>query len=182
MWMCLASCCWSCTVNTVHFLRTYMLCFDSKCFILLVLPPLFTISLLHIASDAKVAQFSNVSTHFWTFHHHWLHANTHTHTHTSCARISHAHRANDIHINQWRKMSSCCFYFFINIEVYVYKTTQVSITVSFVLKITGSPVLTQLRTGPKITGSRYPSLLIPNLWCFFFKLHVSLKWWLPTSG
>ncbi len=33
-----------------------MLCFVSKCFIiLLVLPPLFTITLLHIASDAGVA-------------------------------------------------------------------------------------------------------------------------------
>ncbi len=41
-----------------------MLCFDSKCFILLVLPPLFTISLLHIASEAGVAQFCNVSPHF----------------------------------------------------------------------------------------------------------------------
>ncbi len=41
-----------------------MLYFDIKCFILLVLTPLFTISLLHIASDAGVAQFSNVSPHF----------------------------------------------------------------------------------------------------------------------
>ncbi len=42
-----------------------------------------------------------------------------------------------------------CFLIIINIEVYGDKTTQVSITVSFVLKLTGSPVLTQLRTGPK---------------------------------
>ncbi len=33
---------------------------------------------------------------------------------------------------------------------YTDKTTQASITVSFVLKLTGSPVLTQFHTGPKI--------------------------------
>ncbi len=38
---------------------------------------------------------------------------------------------------------------------------QVSITLSFVLKLTGSPVLTQLRTGPKNTSSQYPSLGLP---------------------
>ncbi len=36
-----------------------------------------------------------------------------------------------------------------SIDVYEDNTTQVSITVSFVLKHSGSPVLTQLLTGPK---------------------------------
>ncbi len=38
------------------------------------------------------------------------------------------------------------------------KTTHVSITVLFVLKLISSPVLTQLRTGPKNAGSQFPSV------------------------
>ncbi len=106
-----------------------MLCFVSKYFIiLLVLPPLFTITLLHILHLTLVS-LSFVMWELFT-----LAANTHR----TCAWISHARRANVGHIIQWRKMISSSFKFAINIEVYGDKTTQVSITVSFVLKLIGS--------------------------------------------
>ncbi len=47
---------------------------------------------------------------------------------------------------------------------------QVSITVSFVLKLTGSPVLTQLRTGPKKYRFSVP---IPT--GDAFKVHVNMS-------
>ncbi len=52
------------------------------------------------------------------------------------------------------------------------KTTHVSITVLFVLKLIGSPVLTQLRTGPKecrfsipISKNRVPRGPQVIVWC-----------------
>ncbi len=103
-----------------------------------------------------------------TFHscrYDWLHANTHR----TCAWISHTCRANDAHIIQWRKMSSNCFSFVFNIEVYGDKTMQVWITVSFVLKFTGNLVLTRLHTGPK----KIPVLCISSTVSFCFVLFHS---------
>ncbi len=76
-------------------------------------------------------------------------------TSTDCMQTHTAHEHGyHTHVEQMTATSFSegkCFLIIINIEVYGDKTTQVSITVSFLLKLTGSPVLTQLRTGPKNT-------------------------------